>query len=105
MQGCTVSIFVETEDEDPRDQDYYGIFLNVYGGPFPCKATCTWELVHHDGDPQSAVTEEDEYTLTEVNASGTSRFFSKARLASRNNNPYVKDGYVTFKCTFKFVDE
>jgi hypothetical protein len=104
VQGHTVSIFVQTKNAKPDDQDYCGLFLDVAGGPFPCKATYTFELVHHDGNPQSAVKDAGEYTFSEAYCWGFCRLISKARLASPVNNPYVKDGYVTFKCTFKIVD-
>ncbi len=104
VQGLKVSIYVQTKNINPEDQDHYGVYLEVRNGPFPCKATCIWELVHYDGNPQSAVKDEHEYTFTKFEAWGHPRFISKARLASADNNPYVKDGYVTFKCTVKIVD-
>jgi hypothetical protein len=105
LQRHGVWINVQTRNEKPENQDHYGFYLTVVDGPFPCKATFTLELVHHDGNPQSAVKWEEEYTFTEGKARGRARFISKARLASPDNNPYVKDGYVTFRCTFKLVDE
>jgi hypothetical protein len=105
VQGHTVCIYADTNNDKPENQNYYGFHLAVLNGPFPCKVTCTWELVHHDGNPLSAEETEDEYTFTEAWCWGYHRFISKARLASPDNNPYVKDGYVTFKCTVKIVNQ
>jgi hypothetical protein len=105
LQEHTVSIYVQTKDVDPICRDYYGLHLDINAGRFPCKVSHTFELVHHNGNPQSAVKEDKENFFTKAEAWGSTRFILKARLASRNNNPYVKDGYVTFKCTFKIVDE
>jgi hypothetical protein len=105
VHGHRVCVFVGMKDDRPVNQVHYGVHLEVADGFFPCKAICTLELVHHDGNPQSAVKKEGEYTFTEAWCWGSTRFISKARLASPDNNPYVNDGYVTFKCTFKVVDE
>jgi hypothetical protein len=104
VEGHTVRIYVETKNDEPGDQEHYGVYLSVLEGPFPCKATWTFELVHYDGDPQSSVRSEvDEDTFTEPEASGVTQFIRKTRLAAPDNNPYVKDGYLTFKCTCKFT--
>jgi hypothetical protein len=105
LHGHKVAMYVQTKDVDPLCQDYYGLHLDISAGNFPCKATYTLELVHYDGNPQSAVKREEEYTFTKTDCWGYSRFIAKARLASPDNNPYVKDGYVTFKCAVKIVDE
>ena len=98
-----VYLCVETNDTIPENQDYYGVHLDVDGGPFPCKIQRTFELVHHDWNPASAVKNTGESIGRQAMLCGPSKFISKARLASPDNNPYVKDGYVTFTCTFKFV--
>jgi hypothetical protein len=102
VRGYRVRLFVQTNDDRPECNDY-GVYLNVQGGPFPCKVQRTFELVHHGWNPASTIrwTRTKEYVVT-CNR-GAPNFISKARLASPDNNPYVYDGYVTFKCTFKFV--
>jgi hypothetical protein len=105
VQGHRVRVYVQTKDKDPQFQDHYGVYLAVHGGHFPCKATCTLELVHYDGNPLSAVKKGVEYIFTEADSWGPPRFVHKARFAYPDNNPYVKDGFVTFKCTFNFVNE
>jgi hypothetical protein len=104
VEGHTVRIYVQTKNINTEDQDHYGVLLEVSDGPFPCKATFAFELVHHDGDPQSTVKWESEDTYTEAYAWGRSRFIHKALLASLFSNPFVKDGYVTLKCTVKIVN-
>jgi hypothetical protein len=105
VQRHKVSIYVQTKNINPEDQDHYGVLLEVSDGAFPCRAIFAFELVHHDGNPQSAVKDEVESIFAEAGARGFSRFIRKAELASADNNPYVHDGYVTFKCTLKVVNE
>ena len=102
VRGYQTRLFVQTNATSPEHGDY-GVYLSISGGPFPCKVQYTFELVHHDGNPLSGVkwTRTNKYIVTSNR--GHPHFISKVRLASPNNNPYVKDGYVTFKCTFKFV--
>jgi hypothetical protein len=107
VQGHVVWFFVDTNRYrlPMADRDYYGLGLEVGQGDVPCAIARTFKLVHRDGNSQSAVKRRGEHTLTVSCECGDFRFIRKARLASADNNPYVKDGYVTFKCTFKFVDE
>ena len=102
VRGYKVRLFVETNDPDPVDQDHYGVYLYVKGGPFPCNVQYTFELVHYDGKRASAVKYTSDNSYAEATAWGCGKFVPKARLVSPDNNPYVKDGYLTFKCAFKF---
>jgi hypothetical protein len=107
VRGHTVWMFVayeESKDKHPQNEDHYGVAVNVRDGHFPCKVTYAFELVHHGGT-RPAKSHEKEHVFTKSKARGDARFVRKARLASPDNNPYVKDGYVTFKCTLKIVDE
>ena len=100
VRGYPTSLYVQTNDARPEFKDHYGVCLCVQGG----KVQYTFELVHHDGQRASAIKCSGECTYTaDLCAKGYPTFISKARLASPDNNPYVKEGYVTFKCTFKFV--
>ena len=104
VRGYKVRLFVETNDSDPEDRNYFGVYLSIIGGPFPCKVQCTFEQVHCDGLPASAFKRAAESIYENpADCWGYGNFISKADLASADNNPYVKDGYVTFKCTFKFI--
>ena len=104
VRGYKVRLHVETNDTRPEFKDHYGVYLSVQGGPFPCKVQFTFELVHYDGQRASAIKCSDECTYTaEPCGKGYPTLISKARLASPDNNPYVKDGYLTFTCSFKFV--
>jgi hypothetical protein len=102
VRGYTTRLYVQTDDPRPDNQDHYGVFLDIHGGPFPCEVQYTFELVHHDGLRTSAVKYTAESWFS-VGGWGKGKFISKACLASPDNNPYVKDGYLTFKCTFKFI--
>ncbi len=104
VREYTMRLFVATESHAPENQDYFGVYLDIEGAAFPCKVQHTYELAHHDRLPASAVNLTSESTYSEAQALGFSDFIAKARLASPDNNPYVKDGYVTFKCTLKIVD-
>jgi hypothetical protein len=104
VRGYKVRLSVQTKDDRPQYQDYFGVYLNVEGGPFPCKVQHTYELVHHDGLRASEVKYTTDSTYSKAQNLGYPTFVPKARLASPDNNPYVKDGYVTFKCTCKIVD-
>ena len=97
----TFSLFVDTKVDDAPD--HYGLYLALNKGPVPCKVRCTFELVHHDGQAASAKKVNAEDTYDKHQAWGWKNLIPKARLASAANNPYVKDGYVTFKCTFEVV--
>ena len=101
VDGRTFSLFVETKSDAAPDD--YGLFLYLSKGPLPCKVKYTVELEHHNGRAASAVKRSGEYTYETQSAWGDKKFVPKARLASTANNPYVKDGYVTFKCTFEVV--
>jgi hypothetical protein len=104
VRGYQMRLYVQTKDERPEYQDHYGVYLAVEGGPSPCTVNFTFELMHHDGLVASAIQETAEALFAEgAGGTGYGNFISKARLASPDNNPYVKDGYLTFKCTFKFV--
>ena len=68
-------------------------------GPFPCKVEHTFEVMHHDGKAASAKKQTSTDTYDRATCWGSCALISKAAIAA----PYVKDGYVTFKVTFKFV--
>jgi hypothetical protein len=96
---------VQTKHFSAQYQDHYGVHVEVAGGPFPCRVQFTVELAHHDGLPASAVKRTTDSAYPKAQALGYPDFISKARLASPDNNPYVKDGYLTFKCTFKILND
>jgi hypothetical protein len=104
VQGRTLIMYVEVQNPPPHD--CYGVYLLVKNGPAPLKITYTYttELVHYDGNPRSAMKDESEHTFNAVNEHRRLMFIPKSRLTSPNNNRYVEDGYVTFKCTFKIVE-
>jgi hypothetical protein len=105
VQGHTVVMYVELPNETVPFQNYYRVCLLVKIGPIPIKITYTFasELMHYDGNPRSAEKKDGEHTFTGVNEPYAVHLINKNRLASPGN-PYIKDGYVTFKCTFKIVD-
>jgi hypothetical protein len=106
VQGHKLCIYVDVEDENAEDQEPdYCVFLQRTNGPVPCKLTWTFKLVHYDGNPESAIADEGENAFDETHRLCCLDTIPKARLASPGNNPYVKDGYVTFKCAFKIVNE
>jgi len=84
--------------------DHYGVFLSCDKGHLPCTVKYTHELVHHDGQAASAKKMSSEYGYEEHEAWGYPTFVPKARLANAATSPYVKNGYVTFKCTFEVVE-
>ena len=100
--GYTTSLTVETKDSRPEYQDHYGLYLSMTNGPFPCKVDFTMEIEHHDGKAASAKKHTATVTYDGVSNWGAVKMISKAEIASPDC-PYVKDGYVTFKVTFKFV--
>ena len=102
VRGYKASIFVEMKGEDPENYDFYGLFLGLSGGPFPCDVQRTSEVVHHDGKAASAKKHTSTKTFAAYSKWGFTQMISKAAVASPDS-PYVKDGYVTFKVTFKFV--
>jgi hypothetical protein len=104
VRGYKVRLFVQTKDNRPERQDHYGVFLILGCGPFPRKVKVTHKLVHHDGNFASVFKSTVVHSFTEAQAQwGYPNFVPKADLASPDNNPYVKDGYVTFTCTFSFL--
>ena len=84
--------------------DHYGVFLSCDKGPLPCEVKYTHELVHHDGKAASAKVWSSEYTYEAHCSWGCPIFVPKADLANAATSPYVKNGYVTFKCTFEVVE-
>ena len=103
VRGYTIRLHVEINDSRPEFQNHYGVYLTVNGGPFPCRIDRIFEIEHHDGNEASA-NKISTKTITYDGATnfGVGKFIPKADLASPDS-PYVKDGYVTFKVTFKFV--
>jgi hypothetical protein len=104
VEGCTFRMEVDVKDPSEADFDHYGIRLWMYDGPVPCKVQYSFELVHHDGRAASAKTSIAVYTWEAGNkGKGKPKFVPKARLANAATSPYVKNGYVTFKCTIEIV--
>jgi hypothetical protein len=101
VRGFNVRLFVQTKETRPEHQDYYGVYIEIAGSHFPCRVRSILELVHHDGLAASAVKRSVERACTSDTCWGVSPFIAKVCIASPGNNPYVRDGYVTFKCTFK----
>ena len=98
VRGYKAALYVET-----AHSTNYGAYLQLSGGPFPCKMVNTFEVVHHDGKAVSAKKNTSTETYIRIQQPmGTYMLISKAAIAAPDN-PYVKDGYVTFKGTFKFV--
>ena len=61
--------------------------------------------MHHDGQAASAKVWSDEDTFDdEQDVWGYLEFVRKDLLADADDSPYVKDGYVTFKCYFEIVE-
>ena len=102
VDGRTFCLEINTESS--RAPDHYGVFLELTRGPVPCKVKYTIELVHHDGRAASAKKMNHETTYEAHVGRGYTQFVRKARLADAATSPYVKNGYVTFKCTFEVVE-
>jgi len=103
VDGHTFRMMVDTNDS--RAPAHYGVFLSIESGPLPCKVECTMKLVHHDGQELSALVSGLEHTYeTHLAGWGHHHFVSKACLADAAASPYVKNGYVTFKCSFEVVE-
>jgi hypothetical protein len=103
--GYKIRLCMQMRDPRPEDQDYYGVHLCVEGGPYPCHVNFSIKLIHHDGQPASAMEWTDGHTYTETRCDqGPPASVPAADLTSLGNNPYVRDGYVTFRCAFKIVD-
>ena len=102
VRGYKTYLMVETKNAKEEFKDHYGLFLDVRGGPFPCKAQFAFELVHHDWNPESAVKGVcPECVYDKAGDRGYPELILKDQLASPDNNPYVNGGYLTFSCTFK----
>ena len=101
LDGRRFGLFVETHDA--RFPDHYGLYLEIFDGPVPFKVKRTMELVHHDGQAASAVTHSEDFTCEIHGPYGVDELVPKADFASAATSPYVKDGYVSFKCTFEIV--
>jgi hypothetical protein len=99
-------VFVEMDERKPEYKDSYGLYLRFSGpGAFPRNVDFTMEVVHHDDIAASA--KKNSYSNNAFVADqgkGWGKVLSKAAIASPQS-PYVKDGYVTFKITFKFTVE
>jgi len=94
-------VFVEIDEDD---EDQYVIYLELTRGPLPCKIKRTFELVHHDGQVASAKKKSYESIYDDENNCWGCNIAPKALLADADDSPYVKDGYVTFKCYFEIVE-
>jgi hypothetical protein len=102
VDGRMFRVYVETSNPN-----YYGVYLQLTNGPLPSKVKIAFELVHHDGQAASAkkMSSTSSHTYTEKHGVvGYSQFVPKARLADAATSPYVKNGYVTFKCTLEVVE-
>ena len=79
-----------------------GVYLHLKDGPFPCRASRTFEVVHWDGKPESACKEEGTYTYEEATGYGRRNFIPLSKLTVAAS-PYVKDGHITFIVTFRLL--
>jgi len=102
VDGRTFSLMVETDDAGVPD--HYGVFLSFDKGPLPCKVKYALELVAAGGLAAIAYVKSQEQTYETHIGWGYKDFVTKALLANAANNAYVKNGYVTFKCTFEVVE-
>jgi hypothetical protein len=100
VDGRTFRLMIDKD----RAPDHYGVYLRLDDGPLPCKVKYTCELVHHDGKAASAQKISDEDTFDDENNCWGYNIAPKALLADAATSPYVKNGYVTFKCTFEVVE-
>ena len=79
-----------------------GVFLELKDGPFPCSVSGTFEVVHWDGEDDSARKDEFAQTFDDECALGLVQFI-KLRKITAADSPYVKDGQITFVATFRFL--
>jgi len=99
VAGRTFYLRVKTKSSDAPD--HYGIYLNLKEGAVPCKVKYAFELVHHDDDEDSKKQKNSEHTFERIKGWGFRDFIAKDELTK--TSPYIKDGMVTFKCTFEVV--
>ena len=82
--------------------DCCGVYLHLEDGPFPCRVSCTIEIVHWDGKPESARKYENTATYEEAEGWGWPMLIPLSKLTAAAS-PYVKEGHVTFIVTFRFL--
>ena len=81
----------------------FGVFLHLYGGPFPCQVSYTVEVLHWDGNDESTCREDQSTSAYEVAGGfGFADVISLSKLTAAAS-PYVRNGHVTFVMSFRII--
>ena len=78
-----------------------GVYLGLADGPFPCRVSCTFEVVHWDGNTASVRKKQlTNQTYLRSGAWGISKMIRLKNLTAAAS-PYVQNGKITFVATFR----
>ena len=91
--------FMSVQKGYANNGDCCGIYLELADGPFPCRVSITYEVVHWDGEPESARKKTYTEIYNRAGCKGRNEFISLSKFTAAAS-PYVKGGHVTFIVTF-----
>ena len=92
--------FLQVQKSCPSNGNCCGMYLELREGPFPCRVSNTFEVVHWDGKDESACKKEMIHIYDKEVVCGFADFIPLSKLTAAAS-PYVKDGHVTFVTNFR----
>ena len=95
------NVCMEVSKGFAEDHDKCGVYLHLRDGLFPCRVTCTFEIVHWGGNNGAILKYEVTNTYEEVKGRGPQTIPPSKITAAAS--PYVKDGHVTFIAKFQIL--
>ena len=94
--------YVQVRKGYAANGDCCGVYLGLLDGPYPCRVSCTTEVLHWDEKPESAFKKVDTHIYEAAQGRGWTDFISLSKLTDAAS-PYVKDGHITFTTTFRIL--
>ena len=90
------------EVDKGHNSDCCGVYLRLMDGPFPCRVTCSFEVVHWDGNSASICKREKSIPYGNAAARGINRMIALDALNDAMS-PYVNNYQVTFIARFRIL--
>ena len=90
------------EVDKGHNSDCCGVYLRLMDGPFPCRVTCSFEVVHWDGNSASICKREKSLPYGHAAALGSNRMIGLNALID-GRSPYVNNNHVTFIARFRVL--
>ena len=96
----TYVVYLNVDKGRTKNGNYYGMYLQLQGGPFPCRISYTIEVVNWDR--KGSCKYEYEHTYEHFIGSAPATIIPVSNLTAAES-PYVRAGYVTFIAKFQIL--